>query len=492
MPIGGSPGWEESRQGMQSVSVAGRIAATAAVVVAIVVIAVLLFAGGSGGHTIKADFINAAQLVKGNLVEIGGDKVGTVDSIDITQDGQAQVTMSIDDAFWPLRRGTRATVRQASLSGIANRYVDLTLPSGNTTKSNQYQDGGVIPISDTTTAVDLDQLFNIFNPSTRKSVTDFLHNSAAQFQGKTAQQRAAYHFLNPALSTSSRLFNELNRDTPLLVRFLNDSANLVTDVAQRKNDLAALIGNANQTFRAIAIQKGALADAIGQLPDFMRRANTTFANLRSTLDQVDPLVNASKPVAIKLQPLLANLRPLARDAKPTVRDLSNIIRKPGADNDLTELTQTFPALASAALDKKDRKIDMGTGPVDVGTTDGSFPQTEKALDASTPIIAEGRPYTTDLFSWFDGFSTTGTYDANGGFARALGVFNASTFTGSVPTLLPLGERGINHAANLRIGQYRRCPGASEAPAADGSNVWSPQDQQQLACRDSDRAVGNVK
>ena len=43
----------------------------------------------------------------------------------------------------------------------------------------------------------------------------------------TQQQRTAFHYLNPALATSSRLFNELNRDDGLLTRFLNDSANTV-------------------------------------------------------------------------------------------------------------------------------------------------------------------------------------------------------------------------------------------------------------------------
>ena len=473
-------------------SVAGRIAAVVAVAVAIVVVAVLLFAGGSGGYTVKADFINASQLVKGNLVEIGGQKVGTVDDIAITQDGQAQVTMSIDDAFKPLRQGTRATVRQFSLSGIANRYIDLDLPPGKTTKSNQIASGGVIPVSQTTTAVDLDQLFNVFNPSTRKAVTDLFRNSAAQYKGKTAQQRLVFHYLNPALSTSSRLFTELNRDTPLLTRFLQDSAGLVTDVAERKNDLAALIGNANSTFRALAVQKGALADAIGQLPDFMRRANTTFVNLRSTLDQVDPLVNASKPVALKLQPFLANLRPLARDAKPTVRDLSNIIRKPGADNDLTELTQTFPPLATAALDKKNRSIDLGQGPMNVGNVEGSFPETVKALKAAAPIIAEGRPFTPDFFGWLDDFSTTGPYDAVGGFSRSITEFNASNLADPVPNLLPLGQRGLTNATGLRLGQYQRCPGGSEEPAPDGSNVWSQAEQDQLGCKEADRATGDVK
>src|SRR5215212_2136182 len=110
MPIGGKPGLGGEQARDESVSVAGRIAAVAAVVIAVVVIAVLLFAGGGGGHTVKADFINAAQLVKGNLVEIGGQKAGSVKSIAITQDGQAQITMSIEDTYWPLRKGTRAVV----------------------------------------------------------------------------------------------------------------------------------------------------------------------------------------------------------------------------------------------------------------------------------------------------------------------------------------------------------------------------------------------
>ena len=47
----------------------------------------------------------------------------------------------------------------------------------------------------------------------------------------------------------------------------------------------------------------------------MRRANTTFVNLRAALDDVDPLVNASKPVAEVLHPFLDQLQPLRADAQ---------------------------------------------------------------------------------------------------------------------------------------------------------------------------------
>jgi len=175
-------------------------------------------------------------------------------------------------------------------------------------------------------------------------------------------QNVAFQYLNPALSTSRRLFNELNRDTPTLERFVTNSSRLVTTLAQRRDDLSALIENLNTTMGAIGSQKVALADALQRLPDFMRRSNTTFVNLRAALNDVDPLVNASKPVARKLNPFLDKLQPLLHDLKPTVRDLRSIVRRPGSANDLTELTRSFGPLASEALDTKSRSINFGGAP----------------------------------------------------------------------------------------------------------------------------------
>ena len=63
----------------------------------------------------------------------------------------------------------------------------------------------------------------------------------------------------------------------------------------------------------------------------MRQFNTTSVNLRAALDDLHPLVNATRPVARKLQPFAERLRGFARDAVPTVQGLNAIIRAPGPE-----------------------------------------------------------------------------------------------------------------------------------------------------------------
>jgi phospholipid/cholesterol/gamma-HCH transport system substrate-binding protein len=474
---------------MRTVSGIGRIAAVGAVVAAVVLVGFIIFSATGGGYTVKAYFINANQLVKGNQVELNGSPIGSVKDLALTHNGQAEITIGIDGKYAPLPAGVHATIRQASQSGIANRYIELQFPAGNASKQ-KIPNGGAITSDKTTTGVDLDALFNTLDPKTRKALQDFLKGQAKSLQGKGAMQNVAFQYLNPALSTSRRLFNELNRDTPSLKRFVTQSSRLVTTLASRRNDLSALIQNLDTTMGAIGSEKQALSDSLARLPAFMRRSNTTFVNLRSTLDAVDPWVNAMKPVARRLNPFLDQLQPFLHDLKPTVADLRSIVRRPGPANDLTELTRSFGPLASEALDKKSRSINFGGGPKSVGVTDGAYPTSVKAFKDATPTIAFGRPYTPDLMGWFDDFSTTGSYDALGGISRTQVIFNATAAENGIPAVIPMPNRAAAYQQNNRTYQYKRCPGAAEVRAKDGSNVFSASQQQALDCKESDRGTGD--
>lgn len=450
----------------------GRIAALGAVVAGVVLVALVLFGvGGGGGYEVTAKFINAGQLVKGNPVQTGGTPIGTVKGIKITDDGQAAVRFEVKEDYAPLREGTRASIRQFSQSGIANRYIDLSLPPNGSAK---IPDGGLINTDATRTAVDLDQLFNTIDPTTGKALQDFFKNQERQFRDAGMQANGTFQYLNPGLSTSSALFRELNRDQPQLERFLVDSSKLVTALSERDEDLTNLITDVSTTTRALANQKGALTESIDRLPPFMRRANTTFVNLRAALDDVDPLVEASEPVARALTPFLAQARGLAADAKPTIRDLRLTVGRPGKDNDLVDFVNSVPPLTNLAVESRERNGDVRRG---------AFPEAASAFRDAAPIIAQARPYTQDFLGWFDDFSTTGAnFDAYGPFARGLISFQEFIPNPANPSD-PLGP--------LKKDQFRRCPGGSEEAADDGSNVFSEAERDTLDCDESDRAVGDL-
>src|SRR3954447_26774462 len=139
----------------------------AALVVGVSALAIVLL-GGDPQYVVHARFTSASQMVKGGEVKIGGVRVGTVGSVKLTPDWHAELTLKIDADHAPLRQGTVASVRQVSLSGVANRYVDLQMPSGD--RQETIPDGGRIDEQDTNSAVDIDQLFNLLGPDERRGL----------------------------------------------------------------------------------------------------------------------------------------------------------------------------------------------------------------------------------------------------------------------------------------------------------------------------------
>jgi phospholipid/cholesterol/gamma-HCH transport system substrate-binding protein len=125
-----------------------------------------------GGHpyTVTAYFLSAEGLTQENDVVINGARVGKVLSVSIAPDsgptqGGAQVVLAIDRGSAPLHRGTRATIRPKGLLG--NPFVELTAgPSS----SAAIPSGGTLPLQDTASPVDLDQVMDLFDPQTRARI----------------------------------------------------------------------------------------------------------------------------------------------------------------------------------------------------------------------------------------------------------------------------------------------------------------------------------
>lgn len=450
---------------MHNSSAMGRVAATAAVLLVLVAAGLMIFSGGSS-YTVSAVFENASQLLPGDLVQVSGIGVGTVSNITLTPTGQADVKMSISNSLYePIHQGTLATIREVSLSGVANRYVDLTLgPQSAAIIPN----GGRIAETNTTSEVDLDQLFDTLNGPTRLGLQNVIQGTASQYAGKGAEAQAAFEYLNPAVSATSMLFSELNHNTESFTKFVTSSGHLLSNIASRQAQLSGVINNLSQVTSAIAAEHNSLGTAVGELPGFMRLADTTFINLRGSLNTITPLVNDSKPVAPKLEKLLKELRPLAYDSIPTIDDLSYVVQHPGLNNDLIDLAKLGQPLAAVTVD------DIYA---DGAERRGAFPESTIALADATPELAFARPYAVDLTGWFEGFSHPGGYDANGGFSRVAPVVGVASLNSGVETALnflalpalraveAFGS-GPGHPGLVTTDYGDRCPGSMEPGALD--------------------------
>jgi phospholipid/cholesterol/gamma-HCH transport system substrate-binding protein len=412
--------------------------------------------GGSSGRTYHLMFDNGGQLVSGNEVLVAGQPIGSVESIDLTQDALADVTISVDE---PLNEGTTAVIRATSLSGIANRYVSVTPGPDN---ARTLPDGAALAGDNTTSIVDLDQLFNTFKPRTRRALQRVIKGSATWYTGHTEGARRTYKYFAPSLVTTRRLLDELTRDQRTFTQFLGTGSRALGAVAERRDDLSALTANANQALGAIASQNEALDRTLTALPPTLRQANTTFVNLRATLDDLDPLVASAKPATRNLTPFLRRLRQVSQRAVPAVHDLSLAVNRDGPANDLTDALRALPdAQAKASV---------------------AVPRSIRAMNDSQPVIEFTRPYTPDLMAWLTKFAeVTSFYDANGHYARVSSA-EANIFhycaTSADPQCAPDYSQGelapiplSEQFDDLSFGQFIRCPGGATQPIA-GSNPFT--------------------
>jgi phospholipid/cholesterol/gamma-HCH transport system substrate-binding protein len=457
---------------LRTSSAIGRIAALIALAIAVVAVVIML-TGDDDGYEVTAEFENASQLVAGNEVVVGGVPAGSVEEIELGPNGEALVTFTVDDDYAPLRRGTTATVRSPSLSQIAGRQVQLTLPA-DSAAGEEIPAGGSLSQAETVSEVDLDQVFNTLSPKTIRDFKHVIQGFERSYDGVGAEANEGFRYLNPFLSTSRRVFTELSSDQAALERLIVDTSELSGALAERAPDLSALIGNLDRMMNAIGDRRTALARSISRLPEFMRTANTTFVNLRAALDDVDPLVSAAKPAATRLEPFMAELRQAAADAVPTLTDLDRILKHPGRANDLVELTNLQPALAEAGVGSGSPQCGPGPEdpddlqiPADDDYEQGAFGEAVCSLVNGETNLEFFRAYTPEVVGWFDDFGHSGFIDAIGGIGRIGTTFNAFTpsLPAGLPNLLePLDATGI--LSSFSTGDNRRCPGGNERPATD--------------------------
>src|SRR5215217_2008038 len=118
--------------------------------------------------SVQADFKSASTLRLNSFVRIAGVNVGKVTKIDFARPGHAgaRITLRIDKMGRPIHKDATAAIRpNVFLEG--NQFVDL---HPGTPTAPVLGDGDVIPDSQTTTPVQLDQILTTLQSDTRRNL----------------------------------------------------------------------------------------------------------------------------------------------------------------------------------------------------------------------------------------------------------------------------------------------------------------------------------
>jgi phospholipid/cholesterol/gamma-HCH transport system substrate-binding protein len=261
--------------------------------------------GDTSGY--NARFTDTTGLASGDTVRIAGVKVGQVDSIKVVDHRVAQVHFSV-------QRGRRlpgtATATIKYLNMVGQRYIDLEQGAGPV--GGVLRPGQTIPLSRTTPALDLTQLFDGFQPLFQglspKDVNQLAGEIIQVLQGEggtvdslisnvgsltttlAAKDQVIGQVidnLNSVLTTVNTReagFNDLVTALQQLVSgFSSDREPIgqsITALSQLTTSTAGLLDDGRQPLKNSITQLGRvstnLADSSPQLQDFLRKTPQKF------------------------------------------------------------------------------------------------------------------------------------------------------------------------------------------------------------------------
>ncbi len=188
----------------QSSSLAASPVLVGAVTLLVSIVAVFLSYNANSGlpfvptYDVRIQLPNAANLVRGNEVRIGGARVGVIEKIDAVQRGDevnAVVDAKLDADLEPLPIDSTFIVRPRSALGL--KYIELT-PGDQ--QGRLRRRATTIPLSQATPdPVEIDEVFNIFDAPTRRGSQQSLDGFGSGFAGRGRSLNEAIAELRPLL-----------------------------------------------------------------------------------------------------------------------------------------------------------------------------------------------------------------------------------------------------------------------------------------------------
>jgi virulence factor Mce-like protein len=335
-----------------------------AVTVLVTIVAVFLSYNANSGlpfvptYDLKANLPNAAQLVKGFEVRIGGARVGVISDIEAKRrdDGSsyAQVTMKLDKEIEPLPAHSTLLVRPRSAVGL--KYVELT-PGSRSGPS--LKPGSTISVHQVKTPVELDEFFNMFDDKARVGSRNSLDGYGGGLAGRGQVLNSGIEALVPLVRVAERVLKNLSDPNTRLAHFFRALADTASEVAPVAEQQASLFKSLDIAFTALSsVARPYIQETISESPPseevairdfpaqrpFLRNNTAFFRELRpgvATLPHSAPIVADAFETGTKVLP--ETIKP-NEDLEGVFRTLASFSVDPGVRGGVDQLTNLAASL----------------------------------------------------------------------------------------------------------------------------------------------------
>jgi phospholipid/cholesterol/gamma-HCH transport system substrate-binding protein len=259
------------------------------------------------GYRFEVAFPNAFDLADQADVRIAGVSVGKVVAKQLdAKDNRTLVTIQVNNQFAPIRRTTEAILREKTLLG--ETYVQLNPGPAN---SPPLADGGRLANGQVIPAVQLDQVFNTFDPSTRNAFRVWQQELAKAIKGNDQNLNDVLGNLPTFAVNLTQLLQVLDIEHNAVVSLVQNGGTTFAALNRDPAALRTLITAGDTTFGTLARNNNALADVFHVFPTFLTQQRLTMASLQTFSTNADPVIKELIPVAQQLGPTLVAVNHLS-------------------------------------------------------------------------------------------------------------------------------------------------------------------------------------
>jgi len=274
------------------------------------------------GLLVRAEFADASPLLVGNDVKVKGVPVGEVASLE-ADGNHAVVTMLLDPAALPVHRDARFTIRPVSLLG--ERFVELSQGSPTTPP---LRTGATVPLAQTTTNTDLDQVLDTLDDPTGAGLATLITTLGEGVAGNGANTAATLRAMSPALTDTDAFVGVLRDQNALLNQLVDRTEPVLSALAADQGGrLDHLMDSANTLLAATATQQRQLEATLAELPAALASATTALDQVSATARQTTPDLRSLRPLTGQLRDIAAELYDFTDAVDPALSSAQPVLRR---------------------------------------------------------------------------------------------------------------------------------------------------------------------